>query len=260
MAVLHRRGRKAIGLEDKIVIKAPRSEACRGIKSFLEDGQVDLAGPFEGAKPIEVVGVDLAIDQGDVPAQELLDDGDKGDLGGIRREGKHRFAEKGRSKRDTVKPPHKAIFLPCFDAVGDTSFVKSNIGLFHLVGDPRSILAGAWDMRAGFDHLGKGGVDAQSVSVFAQVLSQAAVDQQIGTPQHKARIGRIPQDRLAFAIPWEDPATVAEFKALGAQIASDRDGAKARCVVGIGEYKVSIESIDRHDGDILFFAARIQAW
>ena len=55
---------------------------------------------------------------------EAGDQGDEGDLRGIRFAGKHAFAEKGPGQRDAVEPTLKTVRIPALDRVGVTEVME----------------------------------------------------------------------------------------------------------------------------------------
>ena len=67
---------------------------------------------------------------------------------------------------------------------------------------------------------------------------------QLGREQHRARVGRVPEDGLVFVVPGEDAAPVSEDQALGAEIAADGEQAIFFGELGRGEDQASIEAED----------------
>src|SRR5262249_57046238 len=83
----------AAGFGSALLLEAPGAGA-RGLRERpLEGGEVLLPRPLDGPEAGQVARVDLAVDEGDVPAHELLDEADEGDLRGVGSEGEHRLAE-----------------------------------------------------------------------------------------------------------------------------------------------------------------------
>ena len=98
--------------------------------------------------------------------------------------------------------------------------MKAAVCVDHCGGDPGPGGAGA-KLAAGFHDGTKGPVAGDPERFLLQELSHAAGDPQIGGKEDAARIGRPPEDRLAFGIPGKDPLGIGAQEALRGEVAAD---------------------------------------
>ena len=77
-------------------------------------------------------GVHLAVDEPEVPALQLPDQPDEGDLGGIAGAGKHRFAKEHPANGNAVQSPDQFAIQPAFYRVGIPGVVQPDIGSLQI--------------------------------------------------------------------------------------------------------------------------------
>ena len=78
--------------------QCPSSALCRLLQGPGQGPQKLLSTPQDRTKVRQMVGVHLTINKMKLPGLEVLYEVDKGDFGGIRTPGEHRFAKKGRAE------------------------------------------------------------------------------------------------------------------------------------------------------------------
>ncbi|MNF66815.1 hypothetical protein D3C84_486130 [compost metagenome] len=103
--------------------------------------------------------------------------------------------------------------------MGMALLVQLQIGGLHLVGDPGAVGIGARG-GAGLDDGGEVVVEGDPVALLAQQLFQAAGNMQFVRQQHRARVGRPPENWLAILVPGETAVAVRLHQPLGAQVAA----------------------------------------
>ena len=101
---------------------------------------------------------DLAVAEGDVVLDEVLDHVCEGCFAGIGGVGEHAFAKEGVADLDAVEAADELVVLPCLVGVCEAMVVECAVGGLHFWGDPCAVLSVAWGGAAGLDDLGEGGV------------------------------------------------------------------------------------------------------
>ncbi len=94
------------------------------------------------------------------------------------------------------------------------ALVQLQIGLLHGLADPGAVGVSAWGC-AGADHGSEIPVEGHFIALFAQQLAQAAGYVQLIREEHGARIGRPPEDGLAFREPGEAAMAIGLDQAIG---------------------------------------------
>src|SRR5436189_2795415 len=100
--VAGRRGPKATSPASLRPIEAPRVGPGELGDRLLERGHELPARPLRGPEPRQVLRVDLAVDEGDAPAQELLREGHERHLGGVGDAREPRLSEERGAERYPV--------------------------------------------------------------------------------------------------------------------------------------------------------------
>jgi hypothetical protein len=91
-----------------------------------------------------VVGLELAIEQGEAADLQTRDEPGDSDLRSIGSPAEHAFTEKGAPQLDPVKPADQlAVRVPRLDRMGMTERVKRQHGSFDLRVDPGFLPVGA---------------------------------------------------------------------------------------------------------------------
>src|SRR5579883_349958 len=118
-----------------------------------------------------------------------------------------RLGEEHASEPHSVESSREPAVEPRLHAVRVALAVQLDVGGPHLWGDPRARarLAGR---RAAFDDRGEVMIDPGLEAAIAQRLREAAGAAEIFRKQHRARIWRPPEHRLARRVPGEDAAAV----------------------------------------------------
>lgn len=83
-----------------------------------------------------MIGLELAIEQGEAPHLEPRDEPGERHLRRIARPRHHRFAEKGPPQREAIKSAHQLAILPAFDRMGVTLGVEIEEHGFDRLADP----------------------------------------------------------------------------------------------------------------------------
>jgi hypothetical protein len=140
----------------------------------------------------------------------------QGDLGGIAGAMEHRFAREEPSHGDAVNPAHELVVEPGLDAVGVAEPMQARVGVEHVGGDP-----GVLALAAAAHYIVECLVDGEAELAGPDGAGQAARDVEAIEFEDGARLGRPPQDRIAFVVPREDAAAIGAQQRLGPQIAAD---------------------------------------
>src|SRR5690606_26288422 len=111
------RSRRIEGRIEGRLVEAPGAASGGPVDAVLEPGeefgQLDLAG----AEALEVLGVDLAVDEGESPRAQLLHQRRERELGGVGAVGEHALAEEHRAERHAVEAADHGVALPGLDRV-----------------------------------------------------------------------------------------------------------------------------------------------
>ena len=83
-----------------------------------------------------MIGLELAIEQGEAARFQARDQPGERDLRGVSRAADHAFAEERAAKREPVKPADQPIAIPTFDRMREAQLVKANEGLLDRMIDP----------------------------------------------------------------------------------------------------------------------------
>ncbi len=83
-----------------------------------------------------MIGHELAVEQGEATEAHPRRQPGKRDLRRIGPPRHHAFPEKSLPQRDAIKPADQFLFLPHFDAVGETDLVQMAIGALDRMVDP----------------------------------------------------------------------------------------------------------------------------
>src|SRR5579875_147095 len=159
------------------------------------------------AEACEMARWQLTVDHGDRLDAAELDETGEGHVRGVPLPAEHRLAEEHASEPHSVESSREPAVEPRLHAVRVALAVQLDVGGPHLWGDPRARarLAGR---RAAFDDRGEVMIDPGLEAAIAQRLREAAGAAEIFRKQHRARIWRPPEHRLARRVPGEDAAAV----------------------------------------------------
>ena len=168
----------------------------------------------------QIVGLLLAIDQVDAVAQTKPAQRHQQGFRAIAHLGEHGFAVEHAADAHAVQTGAQRIALPQLETVGQAARVQGGVGLKHVGGDPG---AGVGALRAALlHHAGEGGVDPKMPIGAATEPTcrffQRARHMQLLGPQHHARIGAPPQQRLARAEPGENTLPVGPLQGVGIEL------------------------------------------
>ena len=92
-----------------------------------------------------MIGLELAVEQGEAARLQPRDQPGERHFGGIARARHHRFAEKGAPQRQPIKPADQPALLPAFDRMGMALPVEFQEHLLDRLADP-----GFGPVRLGF--------------------------------------------------------------------------------------------------------------
>ena len=169
----------------------------------------------------EMIGSHLAVDESKLQASEVFNKSDEGDFGGVADTAEHGLAEKDAAEGNTVKPADDVTVLPRFHRMGIAGFVKGNVGGFHFIGDPGAVAVGAFRLGTTLDHRFEILVEGDAEKIALEDLFERFGDAQFIGVKHQTRVGRPPENRLAFGVPGEDAAAIGKQQAVDTEIAAD---------------------------------------
>ena len=182
-----------------------------------------------------MIGLLLAIDERDALRATQRHQGAEGDFGGISGAGKHGLAKYRAAYSRAIQAANELRIAPHFNAVRMAYAVQRGVGRLHLRQDPCAALAISWRICAGRNHGCKIMVNANLAArrgeKGSQGFAQTAVQLEILRPQHHARIGAPPKNRLACAVPREDALAVGCNQGSCAQIRPRRQQPWGRVIL-----------------------------
>ena len=151
----------------------------------------------------------------------MIDQGDKGHLGGICYVREHGFTEERFSQGHAIKPTDQGIILPGFNRKRIPGCMQLALGLDHIGHNPGTFTDFAWDSGALVNHLIKSLVYGYIEKAFFDGFLQGPGYAYFIRIKYQARVRRPPHDWFGFCKPWENSHTVSLQKALLAQITAD---------------------------------------
>jgi hypothetical protein len=134
----------------------------------------------------------LGVDKIKIPTLELLNENCKRHFRRVPFQMKHRFAEKGLAKRNTIESPGQFSAEPAFHGMGVSQAVKMDISLRHIFGDPGTTLTLSGNGRARAYHVFKCAIERDLKDSVLEGFAQAPRNFEIAELQDQARIRRPP--------------------------------------------------------------------
>ena len=145
-------------------------------------------------------------------------------LGRIGDAAEHRLAEEHAADGHPVQSAGKRRAVPAFDRVRVSGAVQPAVRGDHRLVDPGAVLSRA-GRRTFADHTVERGICGGGERLAPQRAVQGPADVQGMRPEHRARVGGPPQDRLAPGEPREDAVAIRIQQAPRAEVAAGREQA-----------------------------------
>jgi hypothetical protein len=169
-------------------VRAPITDRHRLVHPLLQEA--DKAVPGQGSHPEarQVGSRDLAVEQLEAPADQLLDQSGHGHFRCVAGEAEHRFAEEHATERHAVDATDQGRPLPGLDRMCVPEFVQQLVGVTHGRRDPGA-LGSQRPVAAMRNDRSKRAVDRDCVTAIAHAASQAARNMKLARSKHCPRIG-----------------------------------------------------------------------
>ncbi len=137
----------------------------------MQQIEITRLADFNNAKACQMVGHELAIEQGKPANSQTCDQPGKRDFRRIGCPRKHALTKKSPTKRKAVQPANKLAVLPAFDTMRVAHFVQRNKRILDIGIDPRRHPLTGFS-GTGVDHAGKSGIGRYDKPVLPDHLGQ----------------------------------------------------------------------------------------
>lgn len=162
----------------------------------------------------------------------------------ISRDAKHTLSAEDPPAFYSIKTANERAGIPYLDRMCNTSLVKIDICLGHVLRDPGAALARASDTGTVAYDCGKVLVPCDLIPAGPNEPAHAVRDMYFIGQDHKSLVRAVPEYGFAFSIPGKDTTLISQHQTAGREVASYGQQTVLIGMSGIGEYKGTIQVKD----------------